>query len=349
MPAAIEPIIKQRVIAQYLQGDSRDGIAADNGIGTGTVSNILDEWKKGLQDSDYESVRELANRRKKEGVTLGDVKFALRIKNYIKQIDPDEERVEQFIARCANSQDPQKLVDVLDKIGHIDVPLEELEEHIKLKQAEKEKLLHEIDEARAIVNSVNVDRKTIEDFNELKIEMGKYHLEEPKKFLNLLRNLKYKYDDKRILAAFSTIRSMKKVKWEIDNDRRGFEDRIKKCKDVLPLAEQIMRFNVGIGELLAFHSAVYEKVDMERIPPDTAAYKVVEDIRDYSQLGGLKKEINRLQQQIFMYNAFMANKQAALMSLMRLQCMGINEDRILNMEHFLQQYDRQQRVRQPTA
>jgi predicted ATP-grasp superfamily ATP-dependent carboligase len=56
--------------------------------------------------------------------------------------------LEQFIARCANSHDPQKLVDVLDKIGHIDVPLEELEEHIKLKQAEKEKLLHEIDEAR---------------------------------------------------------------------------------------------------------------------------------------------------------------------------------------------------------
>ena len=74
---------------------------------------------------------------------------------------------------------------------HIDVPLEELEEHIKLKQTEKEKLLHEIDEARAIVNSVNVDRQTIEDFKELKIEMGKYHLEEPKKFLNLLglRNL----------------------------------------------------------------------------------------------------------------------------------------------------------------
>jgi transposase len=52
MPAAIDPIIKQRVIAQYLQGVSRDTIAADNGIGTGTVSNIIDEWKKGVQNSD---------------------------------------------------------------------------------------------------------------------------------------------------------------------------------------------------------------------------------------------------------------------------------------------------------
>jgi hypothetical protein len=37
MQAAIKPIIKQRVIAHYLHGDSRDRIAADNGIGAGTV------------------------------------------------------------------------------------------------------------------------------------------------------------------------------------------------------------------------------------------------------------------------------------------------------------------------
>jgi hypothetical protein len=60
MPAAIKPVIKKQVIAQYLQGDSRDRIAADNDIGTGTVSNIIDEWKRAVQGSDYDSVRELA-------------------------------------------------------------------------------------------------------------------------------------------------------------------------------------------------------------------------------------------------------------------------------------------------
>ncbi len=99
--------------------------------------------------------------------------------------------------------------------------------------------------------------------------MGKYRLEDPKKFLNVIRNLKkYKYDDERILAEFSTIRSMKKLKWEIDNDRRTLEDRIKKCKDFLPLAEQMIRFNIGIGEIFAFHSAVCEEADMEKIPLD---------------------------------------------------------------------------------
>ncbi|MFY9796640.1 MAG: helix-turn-helix domain-containing protein [Candidatus Nitrosopolaris sp.] len=57
MPTAIDPVIKKQVIAHYLHGVSRDKIAADNGVGTGTVSNIIDEWKKEVQGSDYESVR----------------------------------------------------------------------------------------------------------------------------------------------------------------------------------------------------------------------------------------------------------------------------------------------------
>jgi hypothetical protein len=63
-------------------------------------------------------------------------------------------------------------------------------------------------------------------------------------------------------------------------DRCKFEERIRNVKDLLPLAEQIMRLKIDIGELLAFHCAVYEKAEIERIPPGTGAYKVVEDIRD---------------------------------------------------------------------
>ncbi|MFY9797398.1 MAG: hypothetical protein WAJ93_17065, partial [Candidatus Nitrosopolaris sp.] len=49
--------------------------------------------------------------------------------------------------------------------------------------------------------------------------------------------------------------------------------------------------------LRAFHSAVHEKADMERIPLDAAAYRIAEDIRYYLQLGGLKQEQNKISQQ----------------------------------------------------
>jgi hypothetical protein len=70
--------------------------------------------------------------------------------------------------------------------------------------------------------------------------------------------------------------------------------------------------------------AVDEKADMERSSRGAAAYRVIEEIRYYSQLGGLKKELERLQQQIFMPNMIMATRQQALVSLMLLQALGVS-------------------------
>jgi hypothetical protein len=106
-------------------------------------------------------------------------------------------------------------------------------------------------------------------------------------------------------------------------------------KDVLPLAEQITQLNIGVLELLAFHCAVYEKADMEKIPLDTAAYKIVEDIQDYSQLGGLKYEQNRLQQQIFMLQMFIGSRQATFESLAKLQSLGVRDEVIQNMARLI--------------
>jgi transposase len=55
MPAAIDAQVKKQVIKQWLAGDSRDRIAADNNIGAGTVTNIINEWKKGVEDSEYDT------------------------------------------------------------------------------------------------------------------------------------------------------------------------------------------------------------------------------------------------------------------------------------------------------
>jgi hypothetical protein len=76
---------------------------------------------------------------------------------------------------------------------------------------------------------------------------------------------------------------------------------------VLPLVEQIIQFRIGIGEILAFHSAVFEKADVEKIPLETAAYRIAEDIRDYRQLGGFKREHDKVTQQICMLNSYVTD------------------------------------------
>ena len=57
MPRAIENEIKTNVIRQWLDGETRDKIATDNQIGSGTVSGIINEFKKEIDALEYESVR----------------------------------------------------------------------------------------------------------------------------------------------------------------------------------------------------------------------------------------------------------------------------------------------------
>jgi hypothetical protein len=124
MPAAIDPAIRKQVINQWLSGDSRDRIAADNGIGAGTVSNIIDDFKKGVQDFDFSSVRELAIHCKKEGVDLRDLPSALRIKNHVTQFGADEEQIEAFVVNLANYPNPSKLIEAAAEISESGIPLE---------------------------------------------------------------------------------------------------------------------------------------------------------------------------------------------------------------------------------
>ena len=168
----------------------------------------------------------------------------------------------------------------------------------------------------------------------MRAEMQRYGIgpEDPGKIQACLQRLKdANYNAEEVIAGYANMETLRKERMDLDEERRAFEARLATVKDVLPLAEQITQRKIGIGELLAFYSAVCEKADMERIPLDTAAYKIVEEIRDYLGLGGLKKEQNRLQQQIFMLNMFMGTRQAALESLIRLQILGVRDDEIQNM------------------
>src|ERR1700739_89473 len=161
MPAAIDPIIKQRVIAQYLQGVSRDRIAADNSIGTGTVSNIIDDFKKGVQDSDYDSIRELSVFCKKQGITLNALASCIRLNKYIQSLgaNANESTLKSCISDLANYPDrePAKLIEAAALVSESGIPLEKLEEHVKTLMAEKETLQREIDEKRATLDGVDED------------------------------------------------------------------------------------------------------------------------------------------------------------------------------------------------
>jgi hypothetical protein len=299
-----------------------------------------------MQDSDYESIRELSVFCKKQGVTLNTLAYCIRLNNYIQSLGPNvnESTLESLIANLANypDRDPAKLIEAAAQISESGIPLEKLEEHVKALMAEKEMLQREIDEGRAILEGVDDDlesrRKMMEEYAQMKAEIRKCGIrsEDPKRFSNVLRVLQRdNYDFAKILDTFADVDDVRKLRLEVDNAWRTLKTRLEEVKDALPFAEQLLQYEVGINEVLAFKLAVDEKADMGGISIWAAAYKVIEGIRDYSQLGGLKKEQNRLQQQIFMSIMIMATRQQTFVSLMRLQALGVTDMEIKNMARLM--------------
>jgi hypothetical protein len=103
MPAPIDDIIKKRVVQQWLGGEARDKIAADNNIGEGTVSGIVSEFKIGLDNSEFEAARELALQAKKQGLNLSGLASNFRLHKFIRKSGANEDKIETFIANVSST------------------------------------------------------------------------------------------------------------------------------------------------------------------------------------------------------------------------------------------------------
>ncbi len=70
MPAKIPDSIKSIVIQQWLQGRPRNDIASQNGLSTGAVTNIVDEWRNSLGPKAAHRLRDFATTLKNIGITV---------------------------------------------------------------------------------------------------------------------------------------------------------------------------------------------------------------------------------------------------------------------------------------
>jgi len=195
-----------------------------------------------VQNSDYDSVRELAIHCKKEGFgSIANFTQALRIK-FLERLGFDlrdkEESVKNLMATLAMQSEPTKLIEVAGQIAQIsDVPLSELKEHIKTKQAELSQLEEKI-QARQIemdalgvkkgalekeIEVINIDRKAAEEF---KAEITKYGLDpdlDPKKLIYTLEVFRrFNFDCNMMVNAFLEVqnivaekRNIKRLKEEV--------------------------------------------------------------------------------------------------------------------------------------
>jgi hypothetical protein len=94
--------------------------------------------------------------------------------------------------------------------------------------------------------------------------------------------------------------------------------------------------HVGIPELMGLEVAIKEAAKMNNLPFFHSAVRLIEDIKAYNKLGGLKKEIDRLSLQKSLLDQAYSRQSQSLVNSAKLKNHGITEDRILQINHLLE-------------
>jgi hypothetical protein len=167
--------IKVKVLAQWLQGISRDKIASLNDIGSGTVSEIILHIKN--SDCDIDLMRQTALDMKKEGISISDLASSIRLNKILKQYCIAEEDVDEILndidIHCfKKNKDKKEFVSEIQKISYLaadfKVPLDELPLHFellrkKLKSMEAEVIAKERQVSQTLLE-YNITLKDIQEF-----------------------------------------------------------------------------------------------------------------------------------------------------------------------------------------
>jgi hypothetical protein len=207
MPSPIEEVIKRRVIQQWLSGESRDKIAAENNLGAGTVTSIVSNYKVGLETLDFDSIRQLSVEIRKLGLNWSDLASHFRLYNYFIKSGAAEEQIEKFVTNVHLSDiPPEKVIELVNQLFDISkaesIPLDQVSGYIKEKLQEKQNIDEEIKEANDVLQSKNVSIETINEHIQLNEKLNEYDLSfhDIDKLLNVLINAKENGFDPKLIV-----------------------------------------------------------------------------------------------------------------------------------------------------
>jgi hypothetical protein len=102
MPPLTDEKIRGNVVREWILGFSRDTIAEHYGIGTGTVSSIIANYKTGLEELDFDSIRQLAVEARQNSWNLAELASHARLYNYFVKSGASENAIESFITKVSS-------------------------------------------------------------------------------------------------------------------------------------------------------------------------------------------------------------------------------------------------------
>ena len=156
------------------------------------------------------------------------------------------------------------------------------------------------------------------------------------KLVNLLLAAKeYRYSPGKIVAKLRNIKRLENKENRLKSSCKALSKQANKYKEIIPLADLIHTMHIGKNELISFKIAVNEAAELYGFPRSTAAVYVLNNLRDYNKKGQLKKELSALCLQNYTIEQLCSSQSQSLITLANLKSHGITEDRLLQLNNFL--------------
>ena len=334
MQPPISDSTKRAVIEEYLRGKSRDEIARDLRLGTGTVSKIISEWMVGLNQPIADELRELAVGLRKLGISASRYAEGARIASYLLNLGVNDEEFHQFISeiydRCKKmALRPDNVACLLRKLLDLSesIPLAQFPEYIELQktqirksQEELEKLKQQTIDVKTRLDIALDEERTTRDelnqFSSMKAVMNKNGLTmaDSSRFVeSVVGAKKFSFDPRLIVEKVSNL-------MHLEIDQIGLQERVKSLNEKVEVLKQncsnleqeelvhsyrisiyreLEKMGMGIKQLKLLRHTVAEIATANNISEDKATEKFFSDVREqYDDKLGFEVRLENLKSEV---------------------------------------------------
>lgn len=162
MPRILDYKIKDSVIALICTGFSRDEIAEKLGIGKGTVSKFLEEFRTEIGDEQYNTIKESRMFLRKEKVSLEEAVSGANLLQYMQENGIKKDDVYLFFENLKEIKDVSNLQELLAESAKMLGISKKTGKSFLQVQEQYEKLFHVVSDLKEQTNALQTDIKKLE-------------------------------------------------------------------------------------------------------------------------------------------------------------------------------------------
>lgn len=370
MPARISESVKRNVILEYMKGTFRDENASKNGLSGGAVTNIISEWKTGLDQHEVEDMRDLAVSLKKLGITPPQCASGFRVSAMLQRLGVNEENFGQFVSEIYNKcreqdLDSDEIVHNLKEMVKLcqSMPFSKITDHIQQKKSEETQLVKDVlelgDEKYFLQEAVNKQKAQLADlgpFSELKIELERVGVpvEDIPKVAKVIQGLwKLGYNTERVITLISNLDSLSAQRATLENQLKFLEFRLAQLEgqcqfwegraaadqQMALICEELEEAGFGISRLRLLRDKIKEIATEHKIPENVAAENLFRDVEEnYDRKLGYQSQIRKGIEELNSLTLVLSFKREVAKVLGKLTSMGYREQDILKLAAILEIY-----------